>query len=308
MRFGNQEDKFGGFDEMNKNDHENEVEMSDTESFGLIDEEFKETIVKANIQTETETETETDLFVKNESVDKDHPCVQNRENDISAILDKECEHEEKVFRNFLLPPLLLDLKIVSKTSELPLASAVQDWAKELFAPVQDLVDTSVLPLAERLLKAVDENLVSQLSEETVSWISRTKAQMVTIVQKSDDVACGCLDAFTLQTRSVNRKDKQVKQSDEALLDNALDYISTFKVVQFGIELFNLWIAFIVLFSMFGFFTMMALFAPFSMAALFVMIASVVFMCLLCIFPVMIFFAVPMIIFATISSFFYILLY
>ena len=111
----------------------------------------------------------------------------------------------------------MDLKIVSKTSELPLASSVQDWTRELFAPVQDLVDTSVLPLAERLLKAADEHLVSQLSEETVSWMSQTKDRLVTIVQKSDDVACHCLDAFLLQTRPGNVEDKQVQKNWEKVL-------------------------------------------------------------------------------------------
>ena len=117
-------------------------------------------------------------------------------------------------RNYLLPPLLLDLKIVSKTSELPLASSLVDWIKILVAPVQDIVETSVLPLGERLMKAVDENLVSNLSEETAGWMAQTKAKLSTIIQHTDDVACQILDAFVLNP--VNVQEKEVQKSLELI--------------------------------------------------------------------------------------------
>ena len=119
-----------------------------------------------------------------------------------------------LIRNYLLPPLLLDLKIVSKTSELPLASSLVDWIKIFVAPVQDIVETSVLPLGERLMKAVDENLVSNLSEETAGWMAQTKAQLSTIIQHSDDVACQILDAFVLNP--VNVQEKEVQKSLELI--------------------------------------------------------------------------------------------
>ena len=91
MKVGHPEDKFDSFDEVNKT----EVEVSDSESYGLIDEELMETEEKGEIQTDHHDAVH---VVQNESSGKEHPCVQINEDDVSAILDKECELEGRVFR------------------------------------------------------------------------------------------------------------------------------------------------------------------------------------------------------------------
>ena len=48
MKVGHPEDKFDSFDEVKKT----EVEVSDSESYGLIDEELMETEEKGEIQTD----------------------------------------------------------------------------------------------------------------------------------------------------------------------------------------------------------------------------------------------------------------
>ena len=64
------------------------------------------------------------------------------------------------------------------------------------------------------MKAVDENLVSNLSEETAGWMAQTKAKLSTIIQHTDDVACQILDAFVLNP--VNVQEKEVQKSLELI--------------------------------------------------------------------------------------------
>jgi len=198
------------------------------------------------------------------------------------------------------------LEILSRTCELPLASRLVTMCRPVLTPGVNML----AGIGYQIFEKIDESIVTNMSEETVSMITRTKQKFVKIVRKSDQVACQCLDTWMI--KSDNQIDTYDQSTDEKQkCDKNID-VTSFTLVQMAAELFNLWLSLVTMFIMFGSLFMMVAFAPLSlmtiMFLIIVTIITVLMISITCLIPVGLLLIGPLLFIGVFSTFFYILLY
>jgi len=192
---------------------------------------------------------------------------------------------------------------------LPMCSKLVDMCRPVLSPGVMLVEQSLVPLGYNFLEAVDEKIITKVSDKTIQMKDKTRQTMLSIVHTSDQLACQCYNTIVPKFYS-DTNEKSGKS--QLLLDKVLGYFASFMVVQLAIEVMNFFIATMLVFTLLGMFSvfisMALMVAPMSFVGLVGLTSLTVMIMLCCVTTVSAMLSLPLILIGSLSSIFFILLY